>query len=247
MTQIHNCSQVVAWLTTSYSFVCLLNIRTSFSVELTTNLTTMQTATGLPQLEDLWTIASGDKLSCIVCTKSIDEDALIRTFHPMRLSTAANSTKCTRTITALSWQLSFYDRHQRCLPSDIHLIAISHVWNPDVSKAHHQGSSTPAEEQSSVVEYIFGSLERISEGMSINLDEKTEIWYDYVCVPQWNNERKEKIMRVIPDIFYNASFVLVHLDDVSMEAVRLPRESKTTEQRLSGITQICNARWFSRV
>ncbi|KAJ4987865.1 hypothetical protein SVAN01_06595 [Stagonosporopsis vannaccii] len=204
-------------------------------------------ATGLPHLGELWTTGSDDKLPCTVCAELIDEDALIRTFCPTRLLTAAIPTDCTRTITALTWHLSFYDRHQRCLPADTNIIAISHVWNPDVSKAHHQGTLTPIKEQSSVVEYIFESLQRISEGLAKNIDEKTEIWYDYVCVPQWNNKRKEKIMRVIPDIFQNASFVLVHFDDVSVEAVRLLREGRTTKERVSGITQICNARWFSRV
>ncbi len=199
----------------------------------------MNSSNKLPRLEELWTTT---ELPCIACAKLIGNDALIRTFCPIRRSSVAAPLRCSRTITGTSWNLFFYDRHQSCLPPHVNLISVSHVWDPAVSKAHHQGISTPSEEQSRVVQYIFKSLECIIDGLSTNIDDNTEIWYDYVCVPQWNDERKEKIMRIIPDIFQNSSFVLVHLDDVSVEAVSLLREGNTTKRRISGITQICNAR-----
>ncbi|KAF9694277.1 hypothetical protein EKO04_007917 [Ascochyta lentis] len=107
-------------------------------------------------------------------------------------------------------------------------------------------------------------LERVSNGLHKRLQRDIEIWYDYISVPQWEEDLKLQILKVIPDIFKNLSmFTLIHLHDVeakSLERLRGDsqfgdndnvRASELGTNRISeralAVTQVCNARWFSRV
>ncbi|KAF2111331.1 hypothetical protein BDV96DRAFT_581988 [Lophiotrema nucula] len=74
-----------------------------------------------------------------------------------------------------------------------------------------------------------------------------EIWYDYISVPQWEKPLKERIISAITRVFYNAHFTLVHLSDIDDNTIKLLRHGGTQEDRIRGVTGICNAKWFSRV
>ncbi|KAF2745224.1 hypothetical protein M011DRAFT_392751, partial [Sporormia fimetaria CBS 119925] len=73
-----------------------------------------------------------------------------------------------------------------------------------------------------------------------------ELWFDYISVPQWEEEIKLPILRIIPDIFHRAKYTLVHLHDVD-EWMIYRLQSLTSAERIDAITGICNATWFGRV
>ncbi|KAF0315775.1 hypothetical protein RB213_002079 [Colletotrichum asianum] len=73
------------------------------------------------------------------------------------------------------------------------------------------------------------------------------MWYDYLSVPQWQDALKTRILSAIPEIFQRASFTLVYLEDVTPDIIHRLRHGHSVEERVSGITGICNAKWFSRV
>lgn len=223
-----------------------------------------------PRLEQLWTINASSGLNCIACNQKIGKDeALIRTFRPVLRHARLETSRFSRTISGIIWDYHIFDRHQQCCLSRQNglsrsFIAISHVWDPAVSVAHHQGRSVGRELQASVSTYIFEMLERISNGLSEYIKDDTEIWYDYISVPQWEQEVKERILSVIPDIFRDLSkFTLIYLHDVEAENLERLRggsmlddersnqgaELRNTQlsARAIAVTQICNAKWFSRV
>lgn len=90
-------------------------------------------------------------------------------------------------------------------------------------------------------------LDKTPVGLDGKIDEETEIWYDYISVPQWEENIKARILRAIPDIFYDADFTLVHLDDVDDKTIELVRYGNNRNDRIAGVRGICNARWFKRV
>jgi hypothetical protein len=201
----------------------------------------------LPSLEHIWTNDHTDELRCFACGQPIEEEVLVRTFQPHPKETPKVHIPCSRIISAPKHNLFLFDRHKRCSKNQT-IIAVSHVWNPSVSTAHHATRTAPKDLQREVSGLIFDSIARISKGLSTYVEnEGLEIWYDYISVPQWEDDIKKAIMRAIPDIFHNASFTLVYLDDVGAEAVRLLWHGKDSRQRIDGITQICNASWYSRV
>ncbi|KAJ4296474.1 hypothetical protein N0V90_006519 [Kalmusia sp. IMI 367209] len=206
----------------------------------------MDRAEGLPGLDRLWTNGHTKDPCCFVCAQSIGNEVLVRTFRALRKDSTKDRPHCSRVISGGNYDLFLFDRHHRCCTNRT-IIAISHVWDRGVSDAHHKGSAATKALQLQVSKIIFDSLERISSGLSSYLEEGLEMWYDYVSVPQWEDDVKIAIMRAIPDIFHNAFFTLVYLHDVGIGAVNLLRYGESTRERIKGITQICNARWFSRV
>lgn len=216
----------------------------------------MTTTTQPSRLHELWEGGRVDELSCFVCSKTIEKDPLIRTFRPHPRS-CLESPQCSRVLPGKTRNYLVYDRHLHCCTEKV-FITISHVWDCSVSTAHHQGPNGASPElQSSVSDYIFEMLERISNGLDLRND--TEIWYDYISVPQWKDEIKFRILAIIPEIFHNLSrFTLVYLHDVETECLeRLVRQDEVdhmseqdsdhTFRRALAVTQICNAKWFSRV
>ncbi|KAH9230638.1 hypothetical protein K456DRAFT_1727649 [Colletotrichum gloeosporioides 23] len=73
------------------------------------------------------------------------------------------------------------------------------------------------------------------------------MWYDSLSVPQWHDPLERKILSLIPKIFQHARFTLVLMEDVTADVLSRLRYGKSLEERVSGITGVCNAKWFSRV
>ncbi|KAF2742121.1 hypothetical protein M011DRAFT_462664 [Sporormia fimetaria CBS 119925] len=135
---------------------------------------------------------------------------------------------------------------------DVHImrmvayIAVSHVWNPAVSDAHNNGKTIAP--LTKARDHVFGSLRQLGEALSQDSnDEDAELWYDYICVPQWQDELKEPILGIITDIFNGAKYTLVLFGDVDQEMVHKLYHGTTSDERIKAITGILNARWFSRV
>ncbi|KAF2253855.1 hypothetical protein BU26DRAFT_561123 [Trematosphaeria pertusa] len=189
--------------------------------------------------------ARATQAACVAASAELfGDEALIRTFRLQPQASSAETDGFSKKISNLSQHIVTFDRHKQC-QTQFNYIAISHVWDPTISDAHVQGPTTPFKTKAR--NHIFEALERLITGIGGIIDEDTEIWYDYISVPQWENDLKVRILGAIPDIFYDADFTLVDLDDVTDDAISLLRHGKTTEDRIAGVTGVCNAKWFKRV
>ncbi|KAK4446477.1 hypothetical protein QBC34DRAFT_469392 [Podospora aff. communis PSN243] len=129
-------------------------------------------------------------------------------------------------------------------------ISISHVWDQAISDIQARGPHFP--QDIDIRRRLFSSVLSIVDGLTqcrISHQQKpdTEIWHDYLSVPQWQLELKARILHAIPAIFQRAEYTLVHLSDVNSDTVHSLRHGSSTEERLAAVTQVCNAAWFKRV
>ncbi|CAG8978423.1 hypothetical protein HYALB_00013112 [Hymenoscyphus albidus] len=204
-----------------------------------------------PDLEKWWYEAGPDDLVCCACQRKIGASALARTFR-LNLSPRGDhesSSKYTKIIeTPLGENLVIYDRHLHCLlQSGVKYSSVSHVWDPEISRIQNLGrhSPQPLEACRLVVQlpvFLYTGLLRGNE-----ISEQDEVWCDYVSVPQWSDNLKNRILLAIPQIYGSSSMTRIHFNDLSKQSIRMLYEGETTFQRLKGITDIRNLVWFSRV
>ncbi|KAL1848671.1 hypothetical protein Daus18300_013541 [Diaporthe australafricana] len=74
-----------------------------------------------------------------------------------------------------------------------------------------------------------------------------EVWHDYISVPQWCHERKSRIIQAIPELYSHASFVVPFFSDLAHSSVQAMRNGSSTEERVRGIVDVCNSKWFRRI
>lgn len=201
------------------------------------------------ELADFWFEADPDVLVCCVCEKKIGSTALIRTFRFYDSSCGIELLKHTKIISRhTSENIVIHDRHLQCLlQSGIKYSAISHVWDPAISYAQSLGRFAPRLREASTL--VIQQLLLIYRGLlkSDDISELDEIWHDYISVPQWSDEIKDRILLAIPDIYGSAYMTAIHFEDLIKESVRKLYQSKSTNERLKSITDICNSNWFTRV
>ncbi|KAI1491419.1 hypothetical protein F5X96DRAFT_693369 [Biscogniauxia mediterranea] len=85
------------------------------------------------------------------------------------------------------------------------------------------------------------------EQQAVCCESDTEIWHDYISVPQWQPALKEKTIQAIPRIFGRAEFTVAYLSDIDQETVCSMRRGVWLSDRVRGISTLCSSRWFSRV
>jgi hypothetical protein len=209
----------------------------------------VETQESLIGLADIWCEAEDSALSlnCYECGGLFGKEAVIRTFRVQPHGSGRLFRSYTKQIITPQIQIAVFDRHRRCVHS-VRYVCISHVWDPMVSAANYQGrGKTTPTQQTQVRNYIVDAIEKISAGLRAELDEEFEIWFDYLSVPQWERPSKERIISAIPDIFHDAEFTLILLEDVDNDTLNLLRHGRTQTERLAGVTSVCNAKWFKRV
>ncbi len=202
-----------------------------------------------PELELLWVEANSDALVCCQCLLKIGSAALMRTFRLHRLMRKDDQLGYTRIIRASSNNdIIIHDWHLPCLlQSGIRYYAISHVWDSDISRIQCLGRQTPQPLKVrrlavQIPLFIYHGLLKSGE-----ISESDEVWHDYISVPQWSNNIKDRILLAIPDIFQSAHVTCIHFDDLRKDTVRMLYEGQTSDERVKAITEICNLKWFSRV
>lgn len=196
-----------------------------------------------PPLETIWCEEGLDALKCCACGEKIHPKPLVRTFSlgPKAVDAARKPTK---EIAALGRTILIYDRHLECSYS-VSYVAVSHVWNATLSKVQNRdGTAAEAEKARSLA---LASPMLIFDGMSDDLRAGHEMWHDYISVPQWQQDVKQRILGHVATIFQQAAFTLVHLHDVSRGLVQQIRSENSLHERADGVARICNAVWFSRV
>jgi len=209
----------------------------------------MAEASEFPKLENLWVEADSDTLFCCSCLSKIGSAALIRTFRLHRLRRGNELLRHTKIIsTPFDEDIVISDWHLQCLlQSGIRYSAISHVWDRDISDTQCSGRQKPQplHVRRLAVQlplFIYRGLLKSGE-----ISELDEIWHDYISVPQWSDDIKDRILLAIPDIYRSAHVTIIHFEDLRKDSVRLLYEGQTSDERLRAITDICNLKWFTRV
>lgn len=202
---------------------------------------------GMAIAKSLWSEVDIEKLTCCHCGKSISYDAVLARTFAIKEFKLSNETSYSQKIQvpSLSEELLVYHRHLECLAESTPYIAVSHVWHPEVAKLQHEEKGEPAL-VAEVAEKLLETPTRICKALA-TIEQKLEVWHDYLSVPQWQEDVKDRIIQHIPQIFNHAKFVLMHLADVDYASVHAMRYGASTEEVARGISNICNASYFSRV
>jgi hypothetical protein len=133
-----------------------------------------------------------------------------------------------------------------CLFKSAGYIAVSHVWDTAVADVQYRrAASTTSWDDAERV--VLAEPVTVARSIQSRFPGSLEIWHDYLSVPQWTPERKSDIIRCIPGIFHNAKTTVVQLSDVSVASMSMMRHGDSAPDRCRAISQICNAKWFSRV
>lgn len=220
-------------------------------------------------LQELWKPAQLESadLKCCHCGEPVTkDDTLIRTFalqpkEPPHTATANGKQHAAAIqVPWLSETILTFDRHFRCLlSSKTRYVTISHVWHPDVSKLQFEYTQAlvldnfSEDEIASVARLVREVPTRIYLGIvdSLKPEERREglleVWHDYISVPQWCHGRKGHIIHAIPELYSHAYFVVPFFSDLAPSSVQAMRSGSTSEERVRGVVEVCNSRWFRRI
>ncbi|KAK1840419.1 hypothetical protein CCHR01_16961 [Colletotrichum chrysophilum] len=127
------------------------------------------------------------------------------------------------------------------------MLAVSHVWSPKISAIQQQPSLSPQppEVRHLAIEnpvQVFLSIERDPQ-----FPANSELWHDYISVPQWTDQLKSRILLVIHRIFEEAQTTIIHFDGLTPAVVDKLHHGTTSQERLRGLTAVCNEKWFTRM
>ena len=200
-------------------------------------------------METLWYETDPDTLRCCFCHLKFGSAALIRTFRLHDLDQENKPSGHSKIIKTPSGENMFiYDRHLQCLlQTKVKYSAISHVWDPEVSRMQCFGRHIP--QPPKVRREVFKSAQFIYRGLlkSGAISDLDEIWYDYISVPQWVDNIKDRILLAIPEIYGSAHMTTIHFQDLHKDVIHSLYNGQTTDERIKAITGVCNLEWFTRV
>jgi hypothetical protein len=208
----------------------------------------MDQSSAMAFLKSLWSGIDLKELKCCHCGHQMASDsALARTFC-LRSQGVTDERLCAEKfeVPTLSEVILVYHRHLECLFKSTQYVAISHVWHSQVADLQYRMTEATVCVDD-VAHIVREYTARICLGLATSLTGQFEIWHDYISVPQWQPSLKGQIIQAIPQIFNNAELTIAHLSDIDAGSVKAMREGVSVYERCRGISNICNAKWFSRM
>ncbi|KAG5804072.1 hypothetical protein H9Q74_013831 [Fusarium xylarioides] len=195
-------------------------------------------------LQKLWREPTEENLKCLQCQKSFKGSPLIRTF---RIEQAGSRRPGPSAVVSTSQgDIILFDRHMDCaVSSKILFSAVSHVWDPNISKAQQQQKTVPETPQAA--SRVLDISTRIYNGIERPGYEARELWLDYISVPQWSDALRSNILPIMDKLFSTAETTVLYFDDVSPSVVNELYKDKRTPERLSSVISVCNSKYFKRV
>ncbi|KAI5918315.1 hypothetical protein F4810DRAFT_692595 [Camillea tinctor] len=198
-------------------------------------------------LDRLWSGMRRGGSTCCQCGLEIGPtEVLVRTFA-LQTSGFRDIHKYTEKIEVhtIAEAILVYHRHLSCLLESTKYVTVSHVWHPAVADLQYRRGSSDAsiEEVASIVREV---PPRIYLALAKIIQQPFEVWHDYISVPQWQDDIKISIIEAIPMIFKQAFLTVAYLSDIESSTVNAMRNGKSMQTRVRGISDICNAKWFSR-
>ncbi|KAJ4037747.1 hypothetical protein NW761_006203 [Fusarium oxysporum] len=140
------------------------------------------------------------------------------------------------------WNLRILNRHLSCIKANkVTYVPISHAWHPMVATA-----------QDLHLENIDASrlVYQIPLRTLLALTAKfpsTEIWHDYLSVPQWRPEVQGRLLLSIPEIYNHAAKTVIHLDDVGATHLLGQVKDSPYDKFIIDFAAIIRSRWFDRM
>ena len=86
-------------------------------------------------------------------------------------------------VSTLSKTILVYHRHLACLIDSTPYVAISHVWDAEVTDVQYRKAQSTAS-AAEVARHILDGPTRISLGIAVSLKDNMEVWHDYISVSQ---------------------------------------------------------------
>ncbi|KAM7186619.1 hypothetical protein V8F20_011322 [Naviculisporaceae sp. PSN 640] len=208
-------------------------------------------STEVPNLETVWYEPDPTQLQCLVCSEPFGHSAVVRTYRVGRAEcedpSSLGCSAIVRTHLGREKDILLYDRHLDCIIREkLAFTAVSHVWDPDVSLTQMRKRHSP--QSAAARRRTIESPVHIYEGLRQDRrdEDGEEMWHDYLSVPQWTGDVKTNILGSIHTIFSTATTTLFYFHDLRDDAVRKLRYGESSEERLEGMTAVCNALWFGR-
>ncbi|KAI1399850.1 hypothetical protein F4819DRAFT_397255 [Hypoxylon fuscum] len=199
-------------------------------------------------LESLWSVTP-EQLRCCQCRQPItSQDTLARTFTLVSQKTHSKGscTKIDIIVPAVYQGIQINHRHLNCLFQVKKYVVVSHVWHPGIAELQRKGAGATANADE-VARFVREVPVRIAIGLVGHFPEGTEIWHDYISVPQWAPDFKNNIIVAIPQIFGQAESTVAYLSDIDSGIIEVMRQEIRIEDRIRAVSTMCNATWFSRV
>lgn len=180
---------------------------------------------------------------CMVCSQGFnDGDPPIRTVaFETSQDLLSSSLDITQTPIA-PHPIRIFNRHFTCIKEEkIKYIPVSHAWNQVVSTAQ-KGHVQNIEIARLVYQIPIKSLFALSEK-----DATTEIWHDYLSVPQWQPKIQQQLLLAIPTIYSYPSRMVMHLDDVQITHLDAILQNANYQTFIEGISKLTRSRWVDRM
>jgi hypothetical protein len=192
-------------------------------------------------LHHIW--GKGLDSPCHLCGKDFTEETgpVIRTvtFH---VSEKSPETRDFTQVALSPNPLHIHNRHFECIRArKIDYVAVSHAWHEEVSTAQTEKTTDLG-----VARLVYQTPVQTLLALTRKFG-RTEIWHDYLSVPQWQRDVQAQLLLRIPAIYSYPLNTLVHLDDVRAEHLTNIRTKQPYPQFKEGLLAITNSRWFERM
>lgn len=197
-------------------------------------------------IRSIWAGIDVENLSCSHCNHRIcPEDGLARTFSLASLMPSDRPCAQRLDVPTLSETITIYHRHFSCLFESVRYAAISHVWHPGVAELQYRRNEATAS-VISVAQVVQETPVKICLGLAKD-GLPREIWHDYISVPQWQSETKNRIIQCIPQIYGKATLTVAYLADGEPKNADSLRHGTSNYEVCRAVSAFCNSKWFSRV
>jgi hypothetical protein len=153
-------------------------------------------------------------------------------------------------ILVAPYRIRVFNRHFTCIKaSKINYVPASHAWHEEVAAAQNNRI-----EDIEVSRIVYQTLIRSLLAVTKKYGE-SEIWHDYMSVPQWLCEVQQQLLLAIPTIYNYPERTLIHLHDVQavhLDGVRTVtlsdiQETSPYKNFVNGLSAITSSQWFERM
>ncbi|RYP62192.1 hypothetical protein DL770_009624 [Monosporascus sp. CRB-9-2] len=199
----------------------------------------------IPQSEFLSHVwGSGLDSSCHTCGRGFtqDTDPVIRTIT-FETSEASQPNLLDFTSAPLApYPIRIYNRHFSCIQAArIDYVPVSHAWHENVSTAQREHSP-----DGDVARLVY-QTPVLSLLALTRKHGSTEIWHDYLSVPQWQWSVQRQLLLKIPAIYSYPATMMIHPDDARETDLSNIRKNSPYGEFKKGLLATTNSRWFERM
>ncbi|KAI1874601.1 hypothetical protein JX265_004809 [Neoarthrinium moseri] len=182
---------------------------------------------------------------CMVCQRGFnkeDNDPPIRTFTLEESEDLVGDTADVTRIPLAPHPIRVMNRHMNCIKARrLTYIPVSHVWHQPVSSAQ-MGKATGARATQLAYQVPIQTLMALTKKFG-----PTEVWHDYISVPQWQYEIQRQLLLQIPTIFAFPALMIMHLDDSNSFHLRQLEDPDSYTTFVEAISHVTQSRWFDRM